>query len=77
MSLRIFLDKNGFHSLKKAIPQGSPSKAVLNGAVHLSFFGTNVVITCTEAEAQNLLLYANDSPAVAAAIRKALRPRVH
>ena len=72
MILKIFLDDKGFHCLKRYIPAGSPSKFVVEEAVHLNFFGSNAVISCDEAEARNLLLYASHCPSVVASIHKAL-----
>ena len=72
MTLKIFLDDKGFDCLKKCIPAGSPSKFVVEQAVHLNFFGGNTVIRCDEAEARNLLLYASHCPTVIASIHKAL-----
>ena len=56
MALKIFLDDKGFDCLKRSIPAGSPSKFVVEQAVHLNFFGRNTVISCDEAEARKLLL---------------------
>jgi len=39
--------------------------------VSLKFFGSNVVITCDEIQARNLLLYGGHSPGVIASIQKA------
>jgi hypothetical protein len=39
--------------------------------VHLTFFGSNAVISCNEAEARNLLIYAEHCPSVIASIHKA------
>jgi len=39
----------------------------------LKFFGSNAVVSCDEAEARNLLLYANHCPGVIASIHEALR----
>ena len=73
MTLKIFLDDKSFHCLKQCIPSGSRSKLLLEKAVPLNFFGSNTVISCEEAEARNLLLYAGHCPGVIAAIQKALR----
>jgi hypothetical protein len=75
MSLKIFLDDKSFHCLKQAIPPGSKSKFVLSDkAVQLSSaFASNVVISCDEAEARILLLYASHCPSVIASIHEALR----
>ena len=73
MTLKIFLDDKGFHCLKRCIPAGSHSKFVLEDAVHINFFGSNAVISCDEAEARNLLLYAEHCQSVIASIHKALR----
>jgi hypothetical protein len=72
MALKIFLDDKGFDCLKRAIPAGSPSKFVVEQAVHLDFFGSNTVISCDEAEARNLLLYAIHCPTATVSIYKAL-----
>jgi hypothetical protein len=73
MNLKIFLDHKGFQCLKQCIPAGSHSKSVLNNAVHMNSFGDTAIITCDEAEARNLLLYADHCPSVVASIHKALR----
>ena len=73
MTLKIFLDDKGFHCLKQSIPAGSRSKTIVENALHLKVFGSNVVITCGETEGRILLLYANHCPGVVAAIHKALR----
>lgn len=70
MMLKIFLDDKGFHSLKHSIPHGSRSKLLLEEAVHL---GSNAVISCDEAEARNLLMYASHCPSVVASIHEAFR----
>jgi hypothetical protein len=72
MNLKIFLDDKSFHCLKQSIPAGSRSKFLVETALHLTFFGSNVVITCDETEARNLLLYAGHCPGVVASIHKAL-----
>ena len=76
MTLKIFLDDKSFHYLKRSIPPGSHSKLVLGDAVHFknfaAWFGDNTVISCNEAEARNLLLYASHCPGVVASIHKAL-----
>lgn len=73
MTLKIFLDDKSFHCLKEAIPPGSRSKLVLQHAVRLGSFGSNTVITCNEAQARSLLLYAVHCPGVIASIHEALR----
>jgi hypothetical protein len=73
MTLKIFLDDKSFHCLKQSIPPGSRSKLVVEQAVHLNFFGSNAVISCEEAEARNLLLYAGHCPGVVASIHEAFR----
>jgi hypothetical protein len=73
MTLKIFLDDKSFHCLKQCIPTGSRSKLLLEKSVPLNFFGSNTVISCDEAEARNLLLYAGHCPGVVASIQKALR----
>jgi hypothetical protein len=72
MTLKIFLDDKGFECLKRSIPAGSPSRFVVGHAAQLNFFGSNTVISCDEAEARNLLLYAGHCPTVIASINKAL-----
>ena len=72
MTLKIFLDDKSFHCLKRAIPAGSRAKLVIEEAVNLQFFGSNTVISCNEAEARNLLVYASHCPGVVASIHKAL-----
>jgi hypothetical protein len=72
MTLKIFLDDKSFHCLKRAIPAGSRAKLVIEEAVNLQFFGSNTVISCNEAEARNLLVYASHCRGVVASIRKAL-----
>jgi hypothetical protein len=73
MILKIFLDDKSFHRLKQSIPAASPSKLIIKRAFHLKFFGGNTVVSCEEAEARNLLLYADHCPGVIASIHKALR----
>jgi len=73
MILKIFLDDKSFHRLKQSIPAASPSKLIIKSALHLKFFGGNTVVSCDEAEARNLLLYANHCPGVIASIHEALR----
>jgi len=76
MTLRIFLDDKSFHCLKHAIhaiPSGSCSKSIIDIAVHLDLFGGNAVLSCEEAEARNLLIYAAHCPGVVASIHKAFR----
>jgi hypothetical protein len=66
MTLKIFLDDKGFDCLKRSIPAGSPSKFIVGQAAHLNFYESNTVISCDEAEARNLLLYASHCPGVVA-----------
>jgi hypothetical protein len=73
MKLTIFLDDKSFHCLKQSIPARSRSKLIIESAVHLKFFGSNAVVSCDEAEARNLLLYAGHCPGVIASIHEALR----
>jgi hypothetical protein len=73
MVLKIFLDDKGFHCLKRCIPRASHSKIVVEEAMHLTFFGSNTVLTCNEAEARNLLIYASHCPTAVASIHKAFR----
>jgi hypothetical protein len=78
MILKIFLDQKSFHCLKRAIPRGSNSRLVLAAAVQFKnvggyLFGNNVVISCDEAEARNLLLYAGHCPGGIASIHEAFR----
>ena len=73
MTLKIFLDDKSFHCLKQSLPPGSRSKSIIEKAVHLDLFGGNTVLSCEEAEARNLLLYAAHCPSVIAAIHKVFR----
>jgi hypothetical protein len=77
MTLKIFLDDKSFRCLKRSIPPGSRSRLVLGGAVRFNNFGTrfgtNSVVSCNEAEARNLLLYASHCPGAVASISEALR----
>ena len=82
MTLKIFLDDKSFHCLKQSIPEDSRSKLVLNEKtvqfknVGGSLFGSNnivIVISCDEAEARDLLLYARRCPGVLASIHEAFR----
>ena len=73
MTLKIFLDDKSFHCLKQTIPVGSHSKLLIRRAVHLNLFGRNAAVSCEEAEARNLLLYAEHCPGVIASIHKAFR----
>ena len=72
MILKIFVDDRSFHSLKHAIPPGSRSKFILHDPARLSLLGSNTVLSCDEAEARNLLLYATHCPGVVASIHQAL-----
>ena len=71
MTLKIFLDDKSFHCLTQSIPAGSRSKSIIEKAVHLDLFGGNAVLSCDEAEARNLLLYAKHCPGVIASIHEA------
>ncbi len=71
MTLKIFLDDKSFHCLTQSIPAGSRFKSIIENAVHLDLFGGNAVLSCDEAEARNLLLYAKHCPGVIASIHKA------
>jgi hypothetical protein len=77
--LKIFIDKKNFECLRGSLPAGSHSKSVLDQAVHFAnvgglFLGSNFVVTCTDAEARNLLMYAIDKcPGTASIIAEALR----
>jgi len=73
MILKIFLDDNSFHCLKQSIPARSHSRFIIENSLHLTFFGSNAVVSCDEAEARNLLLYAGHCPGVIASIHEALR----
>ena len=73
MTLKIFLDDKSFYCLTESIPAGSRSKSIIEKAVHLDLFGGNAVLSCDEAEARNLLLYAGHCPGVIAAIHKVFR----
>jgi hypothetical protein len=72
MNLKIFLDDKSFHCLKQSIPAGSRSKLIVESALYLSF-GSNTVVSCAEAEARILLLYAAHCPGAIASIHEALR----
>ena len=69
--LKIYLDDKGYHCLKHSIPHGSRSKFVVEDAVNISLFDSNTVISCSENEARNLLLYAGHCPTVVASIHRA------
>ena len=71
MPIKIFLDDNSFHALKRAIPERSNTRSVLDAAAQQNFF--DVIITCTESEARSLLLYADHCPKVVQSIEAALR----
>lgn len=71
MSVKIYLDEDSFYSLKQAVPRSSHTRTVLESVERASFF--HVVITCAEAEARNLLLYADHCPRAVESIEKALR----
>ena len=71
VTLKIFLNDKSFRCLKHAIPSGSHSKFVIRKAVHLDLFGGNTVLSCEEAEARNLLMYARHCPRVIASIHRA------
>lgn len=71
MPIKIFLDDNSFHALKRAIPERSNARSVLDTATHQNFF--DVIITCTESEARNLRVYASHCPKVVQSIEAALR----
>jgi hypothetical protein len=73
MTLKIFLADKSFHCLKQSIPPGSRSKSIIEKAVHLERFGGNTVLSCEEAEARNLLLYAGHCPGVIASIHNAFQ----
>jgi hypothetical protein len=75
LNLKIFLDEKSLHCLKRSVPRGSRSKflLVLEEDVLLKLCGNDVVISCDEAEARNLLLHAGHYPGVVASIHKALR----
>ena len=62
MTLKIFLDDKSFHCRKQSIPAASRSKLIIQKAVHMDLFGSNAVVSCNEAEARNLLLYAGHCP---------------
>ena len=76
MTLKIFLDEKCFHCLKQRIPPGSRCKFVLEDSVRVNLFGSHAVISCSEAEARILLLYADGCPTVAASIHGALRSAI-
>jgi hypothetical protein len=71
LKLKIFLDDKSFHCLKKSIPKASRSHSIIEN--HLKFGTSNVVVSCDETEARNLLLYAGHCPGVIASIHEALR----
>ena len=73
MTLRIFLDEKSFHCLKQSVPAGSRSKSILMKVDYLNLFGCTAVLNCDEAEARNLLLYANHCPGVVTSINAAFR----
>ena len=75
MTLKIFLDDKSFHCLNRSIPPGSRSKSIIEKAVHLDLFGSNAVLSCEEAEARNLLLFAGHCPGVIASIHNAFVPQ--
>jgi hypothetical protein len=70
LKLTIFLDDESFHCLKKSIPTRSRCHSIVEN--HLKFGASNVVVTCDETEARNLLLYAGHCAGVAASIHKAV-----
>jgi len=76
-NVTIFISERDFKLLNRAIPVGSPSKQILAVAPHITGAADsagNYAITCTEAEARNLLLYARQKcPGAAAAIVAELR----
>jgi hypothetical protein len=71
VTIKIFLDRNSFHTLKQSVPPRSNSRLVLDSAVPVGF--ANVLLTCTETEARNLLRYADHLPKVLASIQQALQ----
>ena len=73
LKLKIFLDDKSFHCLKKSIPKGSRSHSIIENAIHLKFGTSNLVVSCDETEARNLLLYAGHCPGIIASIHNALR----
>ena len=79
MTLKIFVDKKHFDSLKRSIPAVSIFRPLLKGAVFLanaveSHRSATAVITCTVIEARELLIYARRSCLGAAAcIAEAIR----
>jgi len=73
MNLGIVLDETGFHWLKECITRASRSKVFFEDDVRVTFLGSKVVISCNEAEARKLLLFADDYPTVVASIHEALR----
>jgi transcriptional regulator of acetoin/glycerol metabolism len=79
MTLTIFLIEKDFTRLNRIVPVGSHSKKVLARAVHFEsvagrFSARNYVLTCEEAEARNLLMYAEgECPGAAAGILEAFR----
>jgi hypothetical protein len=71
LSIKILLDHNSFYTLKKSVPPRSHCRTVLDAAGPAGF--SSVLLTCTEAEARNLLLYIDHSPKAVALIEEALR----
>jgi hypothetical protein len=72
MRLKIIFDDKSFHCLKRCIPPGSRSKLLFDEAVGFKCFGSNTLISCDEAEARNLLIYAGHCPGAVSSIQKAL-----
>ena len=69
--MKIVLDNDSFLTLKRSVPPHSQAVKVLQTAVHFGVY--RVALTCTEAQARALLLYAEHSPKVVASIQAALR----
>lgn len=72
MLLKIVLDDKSLHCLKRCIPPGSRAKLVFDEAASMKFFGSNTVVSCDDAEARTLLIYASHCPGAVASIQKAL-----
>jgi hypothetical protein len=72
MLLKIVLDDRSFHCLKRCIPPGARSKSVIEEAVNLKYFGSNIVISCDEAAARTLLIYGSHCPGAISSIHNAL-----
>jgi hypothetical protein len=70
-TVKIVLDDDTFHLLKRSIPQDSHARKILDAAEYVKFF--EVILSCSEGEARYLLLYFENCPKAVAAIQQALR----